>query len=93
VQPAATREWVMTVEYPGTVPWYDDEPDPGDSRVKPLGVSEYLGDDARTHLHASVAATTKGEARSIGLAGITRWAAQIGLHTSNAVVIYVRPRP
>jgi len=92
VQPAATRDWVMTVAYPGTVPWNDDEPDSGDSRVKPLGISQFMGEDASTQLHASVAAATHEEARNIGLAGITRWAEAIGLPTGNPVVISLRAR-
>jgi hypothetical protein len=75
----------MTVEYPGTVSSNDDERDPGDSRVKPLAISKVV--DEWTRLHASVAATTREEARDIGLAGITRWAEQIGLPTGNPVVI------
>ena len=78
--------WVMTVEYAGVLPFGSgDDGDPGDSRVNLLGMSR-MGDTA-TRLSASVAAVTDDEARQIGLVGIGRWAAQIGLDADHPVVV------
>jgi hypothetical protein len=85
MQPAAST-WVMTVEYPGVLPrGCENEADPGDSRVRPLTISK--NGEKSTWLSALVAATTEQQARSIGLAGIERWAEQIGLDTSNPIVV------
>jgi hypothetical protein len=40
-----------------------------------------------TYLSAFIAAATKQEARDIGLAGIGRWAEQIGLDPGNPSVV------
>jgi hypothetical protein len=86
MQPAAAPAWIMTVEYPGVLPrGCDDEGDPGDSRVKPLVIST-MGTRSMW-LSASVAATNEQLARTIGLAGIGRWAEQIGLDTGNPIVV------
>jgi hypothetical protein len=91
VQPPAVRTWVMSVEYPGVLPpGCDDEGDPRDSRVRPLAISK-MGEDSTT-LSAFVAATTEQQARNIGLAGIGRWAEQIGLDTGNPIVVSLSPR-
>jgi hypothetical protein len=85
MQPAASI-WVMTVEYSGVLPpGCEDEADPGDSRVRPLTISK--NGERSTWLSALVAATTEQQARSIGLVGIDRWAEQIGLDTSNPIVV------
>jgi hypothetical protein len=74
-------------EYPGVVPrGCDDEGGPVDWRVKPLAISAIIG-KGPTRLSASVAATTEQQAGNIGLAGIGRWAEQIGRGTGNPIVV------
>ena len=81
----------MTVGYPGVLPVdCDDEGDPGDPRVTPQAVSK-IGDTS-TRLTAFVTAATESEARAIGLAGIGRWASQIGLDADKAGAVLLFPR-
>ena len=91
MQPSGARTWVMSVEYPGVLPsGCDDEGDPGDSSVRPLAISK--NGDQSTMLSAFVAATTEQQAHDIGLAGIGRWAEQIGLDTGDPIVVSLFPR-
>lgn len=91
MEPDITETWIMTIEYPGVLPvGGQDDGDTGDSHVRPLAISR-IGDRS-TRLSAAVTADAEQAAHEVGIAGIGRWAQQIGLVTTsgNVVSLHIR---